>query len=184
MTEVELPMVGNTPTGPSISPDLAGRPATKPTDAAIDQARREANKQRAKEWRDRKRQQADPAAVALAAAQKAQADAAAKAKAEAEARAATEARQKMEAQLKDVLTAAFEGGASIIQSSFFDPTRPKFGRERAAMLGEVWSPVLLPYVAAYLQANPQLIVASVATIAAIGAWAGEYHAGQPARVAA
>lgn len=136
------------------------------------EAKRAAARERARKWREERKRRQDPEGTARKEAEE-------KAAREAAERAATEAREKLTTAIAETVAGGVEGVAAIVQSLWFDSRRPSLGRERAIILGQIWAPVLHPYVARYLESDPQIFIAVGATFAVLSGWVSEYRAAKP-----
>ncbi|MCK9629634.1 MAG: hypothetical protein M0R37_13715 [Bacteroidales bacterium] len=87
--------------------------------------------------------------------------------------------EKAEAMLKGALAGTAEALADTAQLLFLDGERPHLGRERAKTLGELWAPILAPYIT--VESAKWLTIALAAGgTANIGyQWAHEYRAAKP-----
>lgn len=87
--------------------------------------------------------------------------------------------EKAEAMLKGALAGTAEALADTAQILFLDGERPHLGRERAKTLGELWAPILAPYIT--VESAKWLTIALAAGgTANIGyQWAHEYRAAKP-----
>lgn len=171
MTKKKIPVRG-APVKQPVRDPRPHVPAAKSRPMKVDddlEAKREAARERARKWREKKKREQDPDAFAKKEAEE-------KAAVEAAEQLAREIRSKLERAISDTLAGAIVGVAAVVQSIFLDPTKPDIGGQRAETLAQIWTPVIYPYVASYLETNPQLLIACGASVAVLGGWVAEYRA--------
>ena len=81
-----------------------------------------------------------------------------------------------EALLAKALAGTVEALADTAQLVWMDPKAPSLGHDRAKLLGELWAPVLAPYIDADLAKWLPLALAAGGTANAAYGWAHEYRA--------